>query len=337
MTPHKPSLLGSQVKKVFVTGGAGFIGSHIVDALMAQNYQVSVYDNLSLGKIDFIKPHFGKKGFQFVQEDLLDLDKLTESVAGHDLVWHLGANTDIPSGYERTDMDLKNCVIATCNMLEAMKRTGVRDMLFPSTGAVYGELCAENMVNESVGPLLPVSLYAAGKISCEAFIAAYCAMFGLRSWMFRFGNVLGARMGHGVIYDFIHKLLRNSKELVILGDGTQEKNYFLVEECIDGMSYLYRNVRLSDKTPCDVFNLGTDSVSTVTSIAKVVIQEMGLTDVQVKIAGGLRAWPGDQPKVHFSVERMKQLGWQARHPSDEAVRIAARRMIDSLKAEGVIR
>ena len=246
---------------------------------------------------------------------------------GHDLVWHLAANTDIIGSAEQPRRDLRDCVMGTFNVVEAMRRLGIRPILFSSTGAVYGDLCRETATSEASGPLLPVSTYAAGKIGSEAFISAYCSLFGLRSHMFRFGNVIGARMTHGVIFDFIRKLQEDPRELLIRGDGTQEKNYFLVEECIDGMAYLYRNVRLSDDRPCDVFNLGTDSVTRVVDIARIVQEEMGLPETRIRIEGTRRAWPGDQPKVHITVDRMRQLGWGARLASDQAVRIAVRRML----------
>jgi UDP-glucose 4-epimerase len=163
-------------------------------------------------------------------------------------------------------------------------------------------------------------------------ISAFCWLFGIRAWIFRFGNVLGARMTHGVIYDFIHKLKKNPGELQILGNGTQEKNYFLVEECIDGMAYAFRHIKLTEKKPCDVFNLGTDSISRVTHIAEVIIKEMELTGTKIKIMGGDRSWPGDQPKVHITVDKMRRAGWQAKLHSDQAVRIATQRMLKKIQS-----
>jgi len=320
-------LLPDRYRRIFVSGGAGFIGSHLLDLLVPQGYQVTAYDNLSNGRREFIAHHLGRPNFTFLEADMLDLDRLTEAVRGHDLVWHLAANTDIIGCHEKPERDLRDCVEATFNMVEAMRRTGVRELLFASTGAVYGSLCEDIPASESAGPLLPISGYAAGKIGSEAFISAYCHMYGLRAWIFRFGNVIGARMTHGVIYDFIHKLRDNPRELLIRGDGRQEKNYFLVEECIEGMAFALSHVRLSEEKPCDIFNLGTDSVSRVTDIARIVIEEMGLRDTRIVIEGTRRAWPGDQPRVHITVDRMKQLGWRARHTSDEAVRIAVRRML----------
>ena len=323
-------LLQDRVKRVFVTGGAGFIGSHLVDRLLTDGYEVTVFDNLSSGRRENVACHAGKSGFRFVEADLVDLEKTAAEMKGHDLVWHMAANTDIPGGFTRTDMDLKNCVTATYNVVEAMRRNGIRDLIFPSTGAVYGDLCRTTPCPENSGPLLPVSLYAAGKIASEAFISAYCHLFGLRAWMFRFGNVIGSRMTHGVIFDFIQKLKKNPAELEILGDGNQEKNYFLVEECLDGMAYAFLNIPLTEDKPCDLFKLGTASVSNVKKIASILFEEMNLKDVRIKIAGGLRSWPGDQPRVYMTIEKMKALGWKAKLHSDDAVRTAARRMLGKI-------
>jgi UDP-glucose 4-epimerase len=308
--------------KCFVTGGAGFIGSHLVDKLLGAGNEVTVYDNLSSGVADNIEHHFGKDGFNFIQADLLDFETLKQSMKGREIVWHLGANTDIPAGNKITDLDLKNCAIATHNVLEAMRQNGVEKMLFTSSATIYGEIPVMP-TPEDCGPLLPISLYGAGKLACEGMISAYCHLFNMQVCIFRFGNVVGGRMGHGVIFDFIKKLRQNPKELQILGDGNQEKPFFLVEDCIEGMLCGFRN----PDNQCDVFNLGCNSTTNVTTIAQIVVEEMGLGDVQFKYTGGRRGWPGDVPQVRFNVEKMKRLGWTARHTSDEAVRIAAQRLL----------
>ena len=321
-----------ELRRIFVTGGAGFIGSHLVDRLISDGCQVTVYDNLSSGKIEWIEHHFDNEDFTFIEADLLNLETLKKSLDGCEVVWHFGSNTDIPIGSKQTDIDLKHCVIATYNVLEAMRQTGVKYLLFASSGSVYGEL-EEIPTSENSGPLLPLSLYAAGKLSGEAFISAYCHLFDLRAWIFRFGNVVGSRMGHGAIYDFMHKLRRNPEELEVLGDGHQEKNYFLVEECLDGMFYAFHNIPMTADKPADIFNLGTNTTTKVTTIARIVKEEMGLPDVPNRFTGGKRGWPGDQPQVFLSIERMNKLGWRAQHTSDEAVRIAARRLIQALDQE----
>lgn len=320
-------LLGANVQRVFLTGGAGFIGSHIVDHLVAQQYHVTIYDNLSNGRREFIEPHLANPRVTFIHADCLDYSRVFEAMRGHDLVWHMAANTDIISSHTQPDRDLKDCVVATFHVLEAMRQHGIKPLLFASSGAVYGKLCLEEHVNEGAGPLMPMSTYAAGKIGSEAFISSYCHLYGLRGWMFRFGNVLGSRITHGVIYDFVRKLRENPRELMILGDGTQEKNYFLTEECIDGIAWAFRNVPMTEENPCDVFNLGTTTVTRVTEIARIVIDEMGLQGVEVKIQGTKLAWAGDQPKVHFTVDKISRLGWRCKRSSDDAVRTAVRRVL----------
>jgi UDP-glucose 4-epimerase len=308
--------------KYFITGGAGFIGSHLVDRLMSEGNQVTVYDNLVSGRKKDIEPHIGKKDFRFIQADLLDLKTLQESMKGHDIVWHLGANTDIPLGNRVTDLDLKSCTTGSYNTLEAMRQNGIKQMLFASSATVYGD-APPIALSETYGPLLPISLYGSGKLACEGLISAYCHLFDMNAWMFRFGNVVGGRMGHGVIFDFIHKLKKNPKELEIFGDGKQEKNYFLVEDCIDGMYHAYKN----SKTQYDVYNLGCEEHVTVARIAQIVVDEMGLKDVKFKYTGGRRGWPGDVPIVHFNVDKMKKMGWKTRYNSEGAVREAAKRLL----------
>ena len=308
--------------KYLVTGGAGFIGSHLSERLIAEGNQVTVYDNLVSGSKANIKHLIGKAGFQFVQNDLLNETALVDAMKGHDIVWHLGANTDIPTGNKVTDLDLKNCTIATRNVLEAMRTNKIDKILFSSSACVYGD-APPVALSESFGPLLPINLYGAGKLACEGLMSSYSHLFGIRVTMFRFANVVGARMGHGVIFDFIQKLKKNPAELEILGDGKQEKPFFLVEDCIGGMVCAFTNQKLQ----WDVFNLGTETFTTVTRIGEIVTEEMGLKNVKFRYTGGRRGWLGDAPVIHMNVKKMKILGWQASHSSDEAVRIAVGRLL----------
>jgi UDP-glucose 4-epimerase len=312
---HEPS-------KHFVTGGAGFIGSHLVERLLAEGNTVTVYDNLSTGKTARIEGLLGKDEFTFIEADLLDNATLKDAMSGHDLVWHLGANTDIPGGRQDVNLDIKNCTLATHNVLEAMRAHGISRLIFSSTSALYGDPPVFP-APESAGPLRPISLYGAAKLACEGLISAYCHLFGIQAWMFRFANVVGARMDHGVIFDFIQKLKRNPGELEIWGDGQQQKPFFLVEDCIEGMFCAYHN---SDDW-CDVFNLGATTTTRIDNLAQIVIEEMGLTTVNLRYTGGRRGFPGDVPELLLDQTKMKRLGWRASHTSDEAVRIAARRLL----------
>jgi len=310
-------------KKHFVTGGAGFIGSHLVDRLLKEEKVVTVYDNLSLASIDNIKHNLKRKNFKFIKGDLLDFKKLKRTMKGQEVIWHLGANTDIRKGNKMTDLDLKNCTLATWNVLEAMRQLKIKNIVFTSTSTVYGDVGNKNMV-ESMGPLLPICLYGAGKLACEGLISAYSYLFGIRGLIFRFGNVVGSRMDHGVIWDFINKLKKNPKELLILGNGKQQKNFFLVEDCVNGMITVLKK----SKAQCDVYNLGNSSFTTIKKVADIVVKEMRLNKVRYKYTGGKGGWKGDVPIVRYNIEKAKKLGWQPRYTSDEAVRIAARRLLD---------
>ena len=308
--------------KYFVSGGGGFIGSHLVDKLVLME-AVTVYDNLSSGKREFIAHHFGEKDFEFIQADLLDFDALKRAMKGCDVVFHMAANPEARVDIERTDLDLKQGTIATYNVLEAMRLNGVKNIVFASSSTVYGETLAQP-VSEDYGPLQPISLYGASKLACEGLITAFCHLFDMRAWVFRFANVVGTRATHGVIFDFINKLKRDPGELEILGDGKQQKPYIHVDDCVDGILYGFQN---SD-SQLNVFNLGCSSSTRVSSIARIVVEEMGLKDAKLKYTGGERGWPGDVPQVRFDTSKMERLGWTPRYSSDEAVRKAIRNILD---------
>jgi UDP-glucose 4-epimerase len=303
--------------KCFVTGGAGFIGSHLVDRLIAEGNQVTVFDNLSSGKKEFTERHLGKGNFKLIKADLLVLDKVKGTIGTHDVVFHLAANPEARWGIENTELDLKQETIATYNVLEAMRVNGVKKIVFASSGTIYGETPVIPLP-EDYGPALPISLYGAGKLASEGLISAFCGTFDMQAWIFRFANVVGKRTTHGVIFDFIQKLKQDPSKLEILGDGKQCKPYLHVDDCIDGILFGFKNSH--DKV--NVFNIGCPTATNVTTIAKMLVEEMGLNEVKFKYTGGDRGWPGDVPQVRFNVQKMNNLGWKARHTSDEAVKKA---------------
>lgn len=302
--------------KFFVTGGAGFVGSHLVDRLIKEG-NVTIYDNLSLGKKEFIERHLPNKSFRYIEADLLDLNKLKTEMGGHDVVFHLAANSDISKGTKDTTIDLNQGIIATYNVLESMKLNGIKKIVFSSTSAVYGE--ADIIPTpESYGAKLPISLYGAGKLAGEALISAYCHLYGIQAWIFRFANIIGERSTHGVMFDFIKKLRKNPKELEILGDGKQKKPYLYVKDCVDGMIYGFKHAN----DGVNVFNLGCDGNTNVDHIAKIVIEEMNLKNVNIIHTGGKRGWKGDVPFVDFDTSKMRNIGWKPSLGSDGAVKKA---------------
>ena len=302
--------------RVFVTGGAGFIGSHLVDALMGKGYVVTVYDNLSSGRMDFIEHHIGKKNFSFIEADLLDQKKLRECLEGYDVVFHLAANPDVRLGVEKPDV-AKQDIIATYNLLDVMRLKNVKRIVFSSSSTVYGETPPISL-SEDYGPLLPISVYGAAKLASEGLISSFCHTFDMQAWIFRFANVVGLRCTHGVIFDFINKLRKNPEELEILGDGRQRKSYLYVSDCVDGMLFGFENA----KDQINLFNLGSDGATEVNRIAEMVVDEMKLGDVRFKYTGGERGWKGDVPRFQFDISKIKKLGWMPRYDSDDAVRMA---------------
>jgi UDP-glucose 4-epimerase len=315
-------LLGNSAVKCFVTGGAGFIGSHLVDRLMAEGNCVTVFDNFSVGKMEFIKQHIKNKKFKLIQADLLDLAILKKSIIGHDVVFHLAANPEARLGIENTELDLKQETIVTYNVLESMRVNGIQKIVLSSSGTIYGET-PSIPIPEDYGPALPISLYGAGKLASEGLISAFCGTFGMQAWIYRFANIVGRRATHGVIYDFINKLGRNSSELEILGDGSQCKPYLHVEDCVDGMLFGLKNAH--DKL--NVFNLGCTTTTDVNTIAGILTEELGLNKVIFRYTGGDRGWPGDVPQFICDVEKASKLGWKAKHTSDEAVRKSIREIL----------
>ena len=302
--------------KYFVTGGAGFVGSHLVDRLVNMG-EVTIYDNLSSGSKEFLQQHFGKSNFRFIKADLLNSDVLSEAIAHHDIVFHLAANFDVRAGITNTNLDLQQGVLATHNVLESMRLKQVNKIVFSSSSTVYGE-AGTRAVAEDYAPLLPISFYGASKLACEGFISAFRHIFDIQAWIFRFANVVGSRANHGVISDFIAKLKQNSGELEILGDGTQEKPYLYVDDCVHGILFGLGHFQ----EQINVLNLGTDAFTNVTAIANMVVEAMGLSRVEFKYTGGNRGWKGDVSQVRFDMTKMENSGWKARYNSDEAVRQA---------------
>ena len=302
-----------------VTGGAGFIGSAVVDRLLEEGRNVTVYDDLSTGKESFISQHFGDFNFKFVKADVLDMETLLKEMEGHTSVWHLAANPDIRKGTESSRMDLEQNTLATYNVLEAARRTDVGSVVFSSTSTVYGR-AKVLPTPEDYGPCLPISLYGASKLACEGLMSAYAELYGITGHIFRFANIIGRRSTHGILYDLVEKLNRDPSELEILGDGYQKKSYLLVEECVDGMVYGVEHA----KDRLNYFNLGAEDQITVRRIVAVLIEETGLENVELKYTGGESGWAGDVPVFLLSTKKMGNLGWKPKLSSEQAIREAAK-------------
>lgn len=307
--------------RYFITGGAGFIGSHMVDALIDRG-QVTVYDNFSSGRREFLAQHQGHPNLSIVEGDCGDLDHLKEAMAGHQMVIHYASNPDIARGFFETDLDLREGTILTYNVLEAMRVNGVGRILYTSGSGIYGDV-GTTPTPEDFGPLLPISFYGASKLACEGLISAFCHQFDMQGYILRMGNVVGRRQTHGVGFDFINKLKRDPTRLEILGDGTQQKSYVHVSDVIAAHLFVAEHAR----EVVNLFNLATDDTLDVTSIAHIVIEEMGLSEVELVYTGGDRGWKGDVPQVRLPADKLKALGWRCGYDSAQAVRRSVREML----------
>ena len=308
---------------ILVTGGAGFVGSHLVDRLVADGQDVRVFDNFSSGRREFLSHH--GEAVHTVEGDLLDLDAVKSAMKGIDMVYHLAANPDIRLGTQVTDTDLKQGTVATYNVLEAMRLEGTKRIAFASSSVVYGE--ADVMPTpENYGPLFPISLYGASKLASEALITSWVGTFGLQAWIFRFANIVGSRGTHGVIFDFIHKLHRDSKNLEVLGNGLQEKSYMEVIDCANAMIHVVKNT----KEQINCYNLGTKDTCSVRRIAEIVLEETGCINASIQYTGGDRGWAGDVPRSMLNPQRLFELGFTPLHDSDDAVRLTARVLVEEI-------
>ncbi|MGA2958908.1 MAG: NAD-dependent epimerase/dehydratase family protein [Thermodesulfobacteriota bacterium] len=297
----------------FVTGSAGFIGSNLVDRLLQKGYQVWGYENFSTGNPEFIAGAKKHSNFKQVEGDLLDLDRLTQAMKGADFVFHLSANADVRFGTEHPRKDVEQNVIATFNVLEAMRANGIRRIAFSSTGSIYGEPDLFPTPEDAPFPI-QTSLYGASKLAGEGLIEAYCEGFGSQGYIFRFVSILGERYSHGHVYDFYKSLRHNPHELTVLGDGHQKKSYLYVKDCIDAM--LLAIEKAKDKV--NLFNLGTDEYCEVNDSIAWITEQLGLKP-RLYYTGGERGWVGDSPFVFLNCARIRSLGWTPKLSIHEGV------------------
>ena len=313
--------------KILVTGAAGFIASNLIPRLLDRGDAVAGVDNFFLGKRAYVAQH---PNFQFHELDLLELDKVVALMGEFqpDRIWHLAANSDISYGTKYTDFDLKGGTLVTYNVLEAMRRTGVKEIVFSSSGAVYGEPVTMP-TPEDYGPILPISLYAASKAACEALITAFAHNYDIRAWIFRFGNIVGPNPTHGVIHDFVLRLREERTKLVVLGDGSQAKPYVYVDDCLDGMEFGVANA----KALVNYYNLAVDDQTSVREIADWTIEAMGIDRdaIDVQYGDSPRGWRGDVPYVKLDTRKMTALGWRPKLNSNEAVRRTIRDVAEQFR------
>lgn len=309
-------------KKIAITGVSGFIGSHLADSLISRGNEVVGIDNFSSGKREFITHLLKSEGFHLHEHDLLKNSDLPNLLDDCDVVFHLAADPDVRVGAENTRIHLEQNIITTYNLLEGMRKSDIKKIIFTSTSTVYGEIDVIP-TPENYGPLKPISLYGSSKLACEAMISSYCYTFNFSSVIYRFANVVGPRSTHGVIFDFINKLQKDPTTLEILGKrpGTR-KSYFYISDCIDGMIFGYEH----SKQKVEIFNMGSEDHIEVEKIADIVCNEMGLKNVEYEWTGGVdngRGWIGDVKVMLLSIDRLKKLGWKPKYDSEEAVRLTA--------------
>jgi UDP-glucose 4-epimerase len=289
--------------KAFVTGGAGFIGSNLVDRLLARGDEVVAYDNLTTGRREFLTNALENPRFKLVEGDVLDARALGAAMRGSDFVFHLAANADVRFGVEHPEKDLQQNTTATFRVLEAMRENGVKRIAFSSTGSIYGEPTVFPTPEDAPFPV-QTSLYGASKLACEGMISAYCEGFGFSGFIFRFVSILGERYTHGHVFDFYRRLRDDPKTLHVLGNGKQRKSYLYVHDCIDA---IFLAIERAEARP-SIFNLGTDEYTTVDGSIGWITGALGVTP-KLAYAGGERGWIGDSPFIFLDCSRMRALGW----------------------------
>jgi UDP-glucose 4-epimerase len=302
-----------QNTKYFVTGGAGFIGSNLVDRLLSQGNNVVVYDNFSTGIPEYLDTARKYSGFRLIKGDILDPDLLNQEMSGCDFVFHLAANADVRFGTEHPAKDLHQNTIATFNVLEAMRKNSIDKIAFSSTGSVYGEAKVIPTPEDAPFPV-QTSLYGASKLAGEGLIEAYCEGFGFRSWIFRFVSILGERYPHGHVFDFYKQLLDHPDRLDVLGNGHQKKSYLYVQDCVDAM--LCAIQKSSEKV--NIFNLGTDKYCELNDSIHLICTHLGL-DPEIHYSGGERGWIGDNPFIFLDCTKISSLGWKPKYTINEGI------------------
>jgi len=303
LSPNSDRRFGKDILRAFVTGGAGFIGSNLVDDLLRAGHSVVAFDNLSTGQMDFLEQAAQSPCFQLQRGDLLDLPQVTRAMAGCEFVFHLAANADVRFGLDHPRKDLDQNVVATWNVLEAMRANGVRRIAFSSTGSVYGEPEVFPTPEDAPFPV-QTSLYAASKVAAEGLISAYCEGFGMQGYIFRFVSILGERYTHGHVLDFYRQLQAHPEYLDVLGNGCQRKSYLYVKDCL---AAIFTAIEKADGK-VNIFNLGQSDYCEVNDSIRWISEHLEVAP-EIRYAGGERGWIGDSPFIFLDCTRIRQLGW----------------------------
>ena len=319
------------MQRILITGGAGFIGSHLVDALVDKGHNVTVLDDLSTGHERNLSHSIHNHQYQvtLIVGDCRKPKDIEKALKRVDVVFHLAANPEVRLELSDPEKCYEQNIEATYILLQRIRKSNVESIVFASSSTIYGDATVIP-TPESYGPLKPISVYGASKLACEALTSSYCYSFKKKGIIIRPANIVGPRSTHGVIIDFIKKLKTNPSELEILGDGTQTKSYLYIDDCIDAIIKAYE----SAEGPVTIYNIGSEDQTNVNDIAKIVIEEMGLKGVKLKFSGGVnggRGWIGDVKNMLLDISKLKSLGWKPKLNSEQAVRETARHLIAELQ------
>lgn len=312
------------VGPILVTGGAGFIGSHIVDKLTSNGIEVRGFDNLATGHISNLSRSIHKKTFTFIKGDLGNSKQIRKSLKDIKIVFHMAADPEVRTGFENPNSSYNENVKNTFYLLDEIRKSSVEKIVFASSSAVYGDATIFP-TPEDYGPLLPISAYGASKLACEAYVSSYCNNYGIKGIIIRPANVIGGRGRHGVTWDFVNKLKKNPRSLEILGNGLQTKSYIHISDAIEG---IFTSLKTNKKI--DIFNLGSQDSVKVIDIAKIVCKHSKIKDVKIFTVGGTddgRGWIGDIKRAYLSIKNLKQLGWKPKLTSMQAVEVTSKEII----------